>query len=122
VICLPSCGSTHSPNSQSLLDSPTVLALDGTLGVTEVLVAEPDPAVDQAAYLKQQINEQLKFTMGHLNGYGALADLSSISVEILSNQKYSSDLRLVRYQAKLMVTWPKDKPVADVTLILPRRM
>ncbi|MBT4762017.1 MAG: hypothetical protein HOO06_09995 [Bdellovibrionaceae bacterium] len=106
---------SYAQNMQPMFDSAHSIALDGFVENGKILVNSPSPFTAE-----KRIQEQMKYTIGQLNGVSSVADLNRLEINILDiiptqNNKYS-----VSYEAHLFIAWPRNLNIPEeFQLILP---
>jgi hypothetical protein len=120
IVCLVfsiSCG-RKSQNASLEYDSHHAQGLVGHIenGVLYTL------AKDEVE-IKNRIVAQLKYSVGQLNGFQSVGDISRSlyeSIKIVDTQETDSGKDRVTYEATLFVSWSKSQPVPDrFRLVLP---
>jgi hypothetical protein len=70
--------------------------------------------------LETQIEEQLLYTIGHLNGDNSVGDLNRLELTDVESTSEGAGFK-VTYRAKLIVAWgDKERPATEYTFTLPR--
>jgi hypothetical protein len=99
-------------------DSAHSLALDARI-YRGVLVV---PTSSTEVEIKHQVEAQLKFSIGQLNGTDAVSGLSSLKLDILQLNPLPADESEVIYAAHFLVSWPKERDIpSSQTVVLPER-
>ena len=76
-----------------------------------------------SSQIKREIVSQLYYTMGQLNAWRAVSDLSRATVTVNSVAPLADGLFEAHYSAKLFVSWPRRTPVpASHILVMPAQM
>jgi len=120
-IGMTSCGGSQVTESDLRFAAAHSVAFDGVITSGRLVTSL---AADD--YVKDQIHEQLYYTVGILNGYGGVADLNRTKGDLiiineripLENGKFE-----VRYSAELFVAWARDRAVPpSLNLVVPASM
>lgn len=99
-------------------DSAHSLALDAKINHGVLIVAN----ASSDAEIKRQIEAQLKFSIGQLNGMDAVSGLSGLKIDILQINLLPADESEVIYAADFMVSWPRERELSStLTVLLPER-
>jgi hypothetical protein len=113
-----SCSRTPDSVSKIKFDGGYSVAMDGK--ISDGVVISRSSAQWQ---IKSDINDQLYYTMGQLNAWNGVSDLSRTTLSILSTTMLSEGLYEVHYSATLFVSWPRQTAVpAEFDLVMPAQM
>jgi hypothetical protein len=114
VLGLIACNASQESNIE--FDSAHSIALDGQIENGQIVAN-----TSNKTQIRQQITEQVKYTIGQLNGRSAGPDINRSRVEILDIKPRTDGKYDVRYRSNLFVAWPLGgSPPSQFTLILPR--
>jgi hypothetical protein len=110
ILTAAACSSELPQSSKIKYDAAYSIALNGKIAEGKIL----SPS-DDLFTIKSLIRNQLYYTVGQLNGYDGVADLSKNQVKISSVTPASGDSGnfVVTYQATLFVSWDKGTPVPE---------
>ena len=83
-------------------------------------VFEGEAKVRSSAWVKTEIEEQLLYTVGQLNGHRAVSRIDQLELEILETRMLDAGGLHVRYHAQLIVAWAYEgDPPKSYEFILP---
>jgi len=112
------CGVERPDLARLQFDAAHSIALDGVISNGRILTTATDDE-----QIKDQINDQLYYSIGILNGYNGVADLNRTPRELITiNERNPLDAGLIeiRYSAKLFVAWPRERAIpASIALAVP---
>lgn len=117
ILSIAACSMQPQQSSSIKYDAAYSKALNGKIAEGKILSPSSDPSI-----VKGLIRSQLYYTVGQLNGFDGVADLSKNQVSINSITRVADANRnyAVSYQATLFVSWDKGTPVpASLQLIMP---
>ncbi len=70
---------------------------------------------------KSTIEDQMLYTIGHLNGDNSVGDLNKLTLSNIQTESVDG-LTRITYSAELLVAWgDKDDPITEYELIMPKR-
>ncbi|NCN41111.1 hypothetical protein GW916_07650 [bacterium] len=96
-------------------DSGHSIALNGKIEFGTILVE-----TNSSEEIESSIRQQLRYTVGQLNGMSGVADLNRILIQVKEIQPVGHRSYLVIYSADLFVAWPRELKIpGKLTLILP---
>ena len=117
IFFLASCNSEVTPTSELKFDSAHSIALDATIPAGKIIATT---TVDTR--LERQINEQLMYTIGQLNGLNGGPDMNRLQVSIGEKVELRDGTYEVSYAAKLFVSWRRDRRIPSTyTFLVPER-
>lgn len=113
---LSACGISQSSISTPEFSSAHSIALDGVIDNGTIYTSTTNPFL-----VKNEIREQLRFSVGHLNGNNGVADLNRLEISVQETEKNArGDLNRVSFAAKLFVAWPVEVAIPTIyTMTLP---
>lgn len=113
---LSACGLSQSSTSTPEFSSAHSIALDGVVTNGVMYTSTTNPIL-----IKNEIREQLQFTMGHLNGNNGVADLNRLEISVQETEENAKgELNRVTYAAKLFVAWPVEAAIpTKYTMTMP---
>lgn len=117
VTSLSGCGDSRPATSDVKFDSAHSIALDGIIDDGRII------ASSSSEYsIKDEISEQLFYTIGQLNGYGGVSDMNRLESTISEVTQRTDGRFDVKYAAKLFISWPRERAIpATMQLIMPAR-
>jgi len=106
------------PGFEPLFDSAHSIAAKGSVSSGKILVSK----FTLDYQIEGLIRNQLFYTIGQLNGWDGVADMSRVKILSLKRISLSSSFDEVLYSAELFVAWPRKRQLPfRVALILPNR-
>lgn len=118
VLCLAplsACGRSEPIASEVAFDSAHAVALDGVIPEGRI-VTGPFGLLG----IRGEIEAQLRFAVGQLNGMNAAPDLERLELSLHGSRLRPDGRTEVSYAASLVVSWPRETPFPEsVTLVLP---
>lgn len=116
VACLSDSQNNDDFSSKLNFESAHTDAYDGVIENGEII-----SQFDLDFIVIDEINTQLQFVVGQLNGIYGGADLSKTKIEISSKTALENGKFLIRYKASLLIAWPKELEPSDYILYLPKQ-
>jgi hypothetical protein len=112
---MSACGRSEPTASEIAFDSAHSVALDGLIPQGRI-VAGPFSLFG----IRGEIEAQLRFAVGQLNGLHAAPDLQGLEISLLGSRRRLDGRTEVSYAARFVVSWPRESAFPDrVTLVLP---
>jgi hypothetical protein len=107
-----------SPDASAFkFDAAHGIALDAT--ITEGVILS---ATDSEPTLKSEIEEQLMYAIGQLNGIGGGPDMNRLQISLQDVAPLEEGGFRATYTAQLFVAWPRERTIPEsYTFILPSR-
>lgn len=126
VIAGAACGDSGEPESPTPVDeSAYVKVLDdkGDASAEAIFLDftfDGELVTDSSWNPNRRVEEQLLYTIGHLNGDNSVGDLNKLKLSNVTTEAVNGRT-VVRYTAELLVAWgDKDNPVTSYNFQLPR--
>lgn len=105
------------PSSQPKFDSEHAVGIDATFSEGKIISSSANPAA-----LDGEIREQIKYTIGQLNGLGGGPDINRLEISIGDVVERADGMFDVSYAAKLFLAWPRESRLPETfEFILPAR-
>src|SRR5690606_36334383 len=88
-----------------------------TISNGRILTTSPD-----RGNLRDEIRDQLAYTIGNLNGRGAGPDINGVTISIGEVRRRGDDLFEASYAARIFVAWPREISIPRTfEFVLPAR-
>jgi hypothetical protein len=98
-----------TPTSKVQLDSAHIVAVDAMLPVGTIQTTARDEAS-----IRQEIEAQLFYAIGQLNGINGGADMADVmitDIQLPESLPAEGEYFVARYVAKMAVAWPREQPI-----------
>lgn len=113
-----SCSRAPQELSKPQFDAGYSVGMDGVISDGVVISSSNNEQV-----IKREIRDQLYYTMGQLNAYNSVADLSRSTISLNEVNPLPGGLFEAHFAAKLFVSWPRQSAVPQpLILIMPAQM
>jgi len=109
LLSATACGNSKETPSDTKFESAHSIALEARITEGKIL-----SKATEESEIKEEIKEQLLYTIGQLNGFGGGVDMNRLTTDLkISDVPSGGEERVVEYSSQLFVSWPRGLYIPD---------